>query len=283
MKRGHIHLWRNIQESWLWKERRPRTKLEAWLDLCLMAEGKPDGQLPRGTLVVSKSFLSRRWLWPRTNVFRFLQKLEKTGAISIDRRPDTQPDTQPDQITIRNYGLYNPMRTPNRTPNRTQFNKVQESLIPPLLSPPEKPATKNGASIVLDRCLQLEIDAGNTGLYRFPRIRSKKIRAQAEKRIGSWLEDGYSADELVRYAEVYLSKARAHTWFERSYPERELRHDDRFWCPARNWTLVDAFGGLNSDPPKRFAKYGATWIDEGPITKEELMRFSDHEWERQYS
>ena len=78
------------QDDELWRENRPRTKWEAWLDLIGLAAYEDhdvlyDGKVilvRRGEVPTSERELMRRWRWKsRGKVRRFLDMLERMGRI----------------------------------------------------------------------------------------------------------------------------------------------------------------------------------------------------------
>jgi len=140
MSRGHIHLERKIKNDPLWEPKRPRSKLEAWLDLCLRAKGRPGRELvgysmiplERGQLIYSIKGLAAEWKWNRDTVRRFLGTLEREGRIRVSRgcagrasKPDTQSDTPYSIITICNYSKYNPLTKKSDTQSDTKPTPIR--------------------------------------------------------------------------------------------------------------------------------------------------------------
>lgn len=128
MDQGWIKLHRQIQDNFLWKEKRVLSKAEAWIDLLLLASHKPSTifvrnipiQLQPGDLFWSQEQLSKRWSWSRKKTKNFLNLLQtcaqlnykvdnKIGIISIAnwakyQEKDTTKDTTKDhQKIIRGY------------------------------------------------------------------------------------------------------------------------------------------------------------------------------------
>lgn len=110
---GFISLYRDIREHWLWEPHRPRTKLEAWIDLIMMANYKPNKvtlgkevvQVERGTFITSELKLMERWKWSKSKVRAFLQVLENDSMIV------KKTDQKKTAITIVNYELYQDSQT----------------------------------------------------------------------------------------------------------------------------------------------------------------------------
>lgn len=67
----------DIRDNKLWEPDRPRTKLEAWIDLSILAQSES---------VTSERKLADRWKWPKTNVRRFITELTKVDHILDQKR-----------------------------------------------------------------------------------------------------------------------------------------------------------------------------------------------------
>jgi hypothetical protein len=104
---GWIKLYRKLTENPLWLCE-PFTRGQAWVDLILMANHKPDFfykrgvkiNVERGQVGISEVGLSDRWKWSRTRVRKFLNDLEKEHQIEQHKTNVTQV------ITIINYEEY---------------------------------------------------------------------------------------------------------------------------------------------------------------------------------
>lgn len=89
---GHVKIYRSLKKHWLWKASRKKSKLEAWLDLLMLAAyedtKEPFGydliMLKRGQLLTSQDKLSKEWLWDRSAVRLFLNQLEDDGMIQVN-------------------------------------------------------------------------------------------------------------------------------------------------------------------------------------------------------
>ena len=121
-KWGYIFLWRKLKEHWLWEDRRPRTKFEAWIDLLWLASHDNTKKLVNGSLVKLKTgqrdlsirFLMKRWKWSNTKVQTFLKLLKEDNMIS------TEISTGQIVVTICNYETYQRGGLKNSTPTDTQ-------------------------------------------------------------------------------------------------------------------------------------------------------------------
>lgn len=67
----------DIRESKLWEPDRPRTKLEAWIDLSLLAQTET---------TISERKLAERWKWPKTKVHKFINELREADHILDQKR-----------------------------------------------------------------------------------------------------------------------------------------------------------------------------------------------------
>lgn len=107
-KKGYIAIYRSIKEHWVYESERKRTRLEAWIDLLLMASHagtkEPIGQdlimIDRGQVLTSQDKLAEQWGWDRNLVRKFLNMLMKDGMI------DVKPTNKFTIITIAQYALY---------------------------------------------------------------------------------------------------------------------------------------------------------------------------------
>lgn len=104
---GWISLYRKIVENPMYFEE-PFTKIQAWIDLLIMAEYKSRDFhirgnkiiVGRGQIAMSTENLSKRWRWSNCKVVRFLNRLENAQQI---RR---QKSKLISLISIVNYDIY---------------------------------------------------------------------------------------------------------------------------------------------------------------------------------
>ena len=119
MEKGYIKFYRKVTKKWYWptNEKRPFTRLEAWMDMVLnLALGKDKGHLKRGQFEASYSYLAKRWTWPRSKVRRFLIKLTENEIKIVKPESEQQAKHQLTQVTIRNYNKLNPLVKPGSKP-----------------------------------------------------------------------------------------------------------------------------------------------------------------------
>lgn len=105
---GWISLYRQIKESWIWKDKEPFDKRSAWIDLILTVNYK-DQKIPfengfieieKGQTLTSIKQLAEKWKWSRHKVSDFLDRLEQDTMIVQVR------DTRKTLISIVNYSKY---------------------------------------------------------------------------------------------------------------------------------------------------------------------------------
>lgn len=114
---GWISLHRQIQEHWLWKEKRELSKFEAWTDILLNANHSEARvvikntvyNIGRGESVMSLKNWADRWNWSRSRVKRFLSLLEKDEMIRM------KSDTNTTHLTICKYDAYQVKRNDDET------------------------------------------------------------------------------------------------------------------------------------------------------------------------
>jgi hypothetical protein len=117
---GYIPLSRKIFEHEFWREKRPLSKFEAWIDLIHSARyetsirtdfinGKPV-TWGRGQLIGSVRFLMERWQWKSiTKVENYLKYLSNNDMIGIDKGQGVNV------VTICKFDDYNPLKDPKKT------------------------------------------------------------------------------------------------------------------------------------------------------------------------
>jgi DNA replication protein DnaD len=115
-KQGFIKLYRQVQDHWLYEEKRKFSKFEAWVDMLMMANHKDNKfvlgnelvEVKKGEFITSELKLMERWNWGKAKLRSFLEMLQKDEMIikKSDRKKTT--------ITICNYCLYHDYETENR-------------------------------------------------------------------------------------------------------------------------------------------------------------------------
>ena len=106
-ERGYIKLHRQITENELYFSQR-FTRMQAWIDLLLLANYKPSTvfirgieiRLKPGQLCYSQETLAKRWRWNRKTVSTFLSMLSQRKML------DTKMNNITSVISIRNWNWY---------------------------------------------------------------------------------------------------------------------------------------------------------------------------------
>lgn len=105
---GWISLYRQIKESWIWKDKEPFDKRSALIDLLLTVNYKnkkipyENGfiEIEKGQTLTSIKQLAEKWKWSRHKVSDFLDRLEQDTMIVQVR------DTRKTLVSIVNYSKY---------------------------------------------------------------------------------------------------------------------------------------------------------------------------------
>lgn len=132
VRQGYIKLHRQIiqKSDWPGRERREFTKFEARIDMILvLASGMDNGAVNRGQFLSSLGFLSRRWLWSKNKVDRFLNSLKNKREINRFSLKDTERTTErwTERVTITKYNHFNPIA--ERTTERVTDHLIKRKNI----------------------------------------------------------------------------------------------------------------------------------------------------------
>lgn len=170
---GWIKLHRKIMDTPLYLSE-PFTRMQAWIDLLLLANHKEGFFYVRGNKVVvgrgqigtSSRTLANRWQWSRGKVERFLQDLEESGQIKPQKtnvitlisicnydeyqnaEPQNEPQTSHRQTT--NEPQTDPNKNDNNVNNANNDNKESKGktsrFTPPTLQEVENYINEKGYS-----------------------------------------------------------------------------------------------------------------------------------------
>lgn len=150
MKRGYIKLWRKIWDNSFWREKRVFSRLEAWLDMCMMASGTDkvvknvDGQdvfLKRGQFLSSERELAKRWNWSKSKTHRFMESLQvdrgsdRPISVEVDRRYSQKMGQPKSIVTITNYGRYNSTQNKNGPAENSNSGPAEKIKSGPRIGP----------------------------------------------------------------------------------------------------------------------------------------------------
>ncbi len=115
MEQGWITLHRKLREHWLWKESKPFSKLDAWIDILLDCNhedkkvniGNELFVCKRGQSFKSQLTWAKRWGWSRGAVQRFFKLLESDSMVELETNNKTSI------LTVSNYNTYQDVRASN--------------------------------------------------------------------------------------------------------------------------------------------------------------------------
>ena len=121
---GWIKLHRQLNNHWLYTEKRKFSKLEAWIDILFtvnFADTKTviKGKLievKRGESILSLDSWSKRWNWDKSAVRRFFDLLQSDGMIVL------KSETVTTRLTICNYESYQSEETKSETQMKRKRN-----------------------------------------------------------------------------------------------------------------------------------------------------------------
>lgn len=109
-EKGYIKYYRSIQDHWLFQEKRIFSKFEAWTDILLSVQFRPEinkilikGRLievGRGQSIKSLETWGDRWNWNKKKVHSFFKLLEKDSMITLENVTVTT------RLSVCNYDTY---------------------------------------------------------------------------------------------------------------------------------------------------------------------------------
>ena len=127
IRQGFILAYRKIRQNFLWEPGRPRTRLEAWLDVLMEAQHAYDPQpvlikgslfhCYRGQCLKSLETWAQRWAWSKTKTRRFLKTLENETMVVLKSEQKTT------RLTVVNYDTYQISRNSDETAEKTQTGR----------------------------------------------------------------------------------------------------------------------------------------------------------------
>ncbi len=123
---GFISLYRDIKEHWIWEPERPRTKLEAWIDLLMLVNfsegthvvGNEIKPVLPGSQYITIRQLSKRWKWSITKVTGFLNLLKSDGMILLENNAKKKT-----LLTVVNWELYQVDKDRKKTEKRQRKDR----------------------------------------------------------------------------------------------------------------------------------------------------------------
>lgn len=207
---GWIKLHRKIMDTPLYLSE-PFTRMQAWIDLLLLANHKEAFFYVRGNKVVvgrgqigtSSRTLASRWQWSRGKVERFLQDLEEYGQIKPQK---TNIITL---ISICNYDDYQKTEPQNEPQNEPQTDHRQTT------DEPQTDLNKNDNNVNNENN-DKKVSKGKTSRFTPPTI--KEIEEYK-------IEKGYTID-AERFFDFYESKG----WFVGKNKMKDWKAAIRNWA-----------------------------------------------------
>lgn len=132
MNKGWISIHRELQDHWLWQEKRVFSKLEAWLDILLTVNHSEQKTMiknrlftvKRGESINSLDTWASRWNWNKSKVRRFLTLLESDSMVM------TKSETQTTLLTVCKYDSYQDLRNANETQMKLKRNANETQTTP---------------------------------------------------------------------------------------------------------------------------------------------------------
>jgi len=151
---GWIKVYRKIQDHWLYENKRPKTKLEAWIHILLTVNFKESKMLTRGVIYDCKRgqslFSLQTWAkefnWSMQSVRTFFNQLEKDEMIHTEGLQYTT------RLTVCNYESYQDESTDEQQTNNTPLTDGQQTANKPLTTIEERKKEKNKKSILFSEC-----------------------------------------------------------------------------------------------------------------------------------
>jgi hypothetical protein len=194
---GWITLHRKIEENELWLSE-PFTRGQAWVDLLLIANHKPQllykRNIPitieRGQVGWSQEKLAKRWKWGRKKVETFLKTLENAQQIKLEKKYTLS------RIIIINYDKYQQKeqqshnsRTTDRTNNNNDNN---ENNIP-----------SDKSQGLADNKKDMGWNKESEDAYEEREVNYDSDGSVSEKKKGNETARGYRASDVVEYWNQY--------------------------------------------------------------------------------
>ena len=148
---GWIKVYRKIQDHWLYENKRPKTKLEAWIHILLTVNFKESKMLTRGVIYDCKRgqslFSLQTWAkefnWSVQSVRTFFNQLEKDEMIHTEGLQYTT------RLTVCNYESYQDESTDEQQTNNTPLTDGQQTANKPLTTIEERKKEKNDKELIL--------------------------------------------------------------------------------------------------------------------------------------
>ena len=129
MSKGWITIHREMQDHWIWKEKRSFSKLEAWIDILITVNHSDKKviikntlfEVKRGESINSLDTWGKRWNWNKSKVRRVLSLFQSEGMIELKNERKTT------RLTVCKYDTYQQIGNANET--QTKRKRHQTTMI----------------------------------------------------------------------------------------------------------------------------------------------------------
>ena len=226
--KGYIKLYRGLQDCWIWQDKEPFTKRDAWIDLLLSANHADKKIMIEGKLVTIKAGqfhtsilkLSEKWKWDRRKVAQFIKILAHDEMLTADST------THGTTITIVNWAKYQVECTTDSTTDST--TDVQRYVQPMYTNKNDKNDKKNNIYIAhFEEAWKI-----------YPK---KKDKSRAFQCYMARINSGYSEDELLTATKNYAAECE-----KEGRPEKYIKNGSTFF--GINEPFVDYLGTKKAAP-----------------------------------
>lgn len=252
-EQGWISLYRKIINHPFYQEKRRFSKLEAWVDLLLMANyrdnrfmlGNVEIEVKKGSKLTSIKDLSERWRWSRTKTKNFLDFLQRDGMACY------KSTTKYTLITIENYGKYQGhYETEEHQKNIKKTSKEHQK------DTNNNSNNANNGNKNINHEYTIEFD-------EFWKVYPKRVEKQkAFKCYQKLIKEGYTSLQLLKAASLYGQQVK-----REGTDMKYVKHCGTFLGPNKPFLDYLEGGGChgNSDEENRKkAKYDKSkWLYRG--------------------
>jgi DNA replication protein DnaD len=222
---GWIKIYRKIMENPMYFSE-PFTRMQAWLDLLLLANIKDAYYYVRGNKVVvhrgqvglSEVALAKRWKWSRSKVSRFLKYLENEQQI------EQQKNSVTTLISIINYNEYqkNEQQIEQQTSSRKAAEKPhkEEEILPLELFKEEDMKKKENkeSTNVQKKVSQLSLEERKRNFYDCVLSYSKQYDKEMLQAFYDWWSEPDWSNKKMNFElqKTWSLAGRLRTWYRRS-------------------------------------------------------------------
>jgi len=190
---GWIKLHRDIQNHWIYKDKRKFSRFEAWTDILLTVNYAPAKTIIKGKLIEVKrgqSILSldswaSHWSWDKSSVRRFLELLKKDGMIQLEN------ETVTTRLTVCNYDSYQLEENAKKTQTKRTRN-ADDTQTTPIKEEEERKEEKETKNIPTKQEFMAY------GLEKMPEVSVESLGLKYE----AWLANDWCTNKDGKLAEI---------------------------------------------------------------------------------